>query len=220
MKLDKKTHAVLKNFAGINQSIVFPEESNVLRTCSIQKTIVASAEIDQEFPKQVGIYDLNQFLATISLFDEPKLDFKDKYVLIKSGKKSSRYYYTDPQMIMSPPDKDLELPETATKFTLPSDVKKEATKAASVLQVENVVVVASEKGVKIVVRDNRNKTSNTFEHELEEFEHEGDDKEYIFRVDNLKMLDLDYEVELTTKGISHFKANEGKVQYWVATEKE
>ena len=75
MKLSDKTISVLKNFSSINQSILFKEGSK-LRTISVMKNILAEATVTEEFMKDFGIYDLNQFLNGLSLHQSPELDFK------------------------------------------------------------------------------------------------------------------------------------------------
>ena len=105
MKLSEKTLTVLKNFAGINNSILV-KEGNQLRTISVAKNILAEANIDEEFPRQFGVYDLNQFLNGLSLHQDPDLDFtEESYLNIREGKRRVKYFFADPQVIISPPDK-------------------------------------------------------------------------------------------------------------------
>ena len=66
MKLSDNTVALLKNFAGINNSILV-KKGNRLRTISVAKNILAEADITEEFPRDFAIYDLNQFLNGLSL---------------------------------------------------------------------------------------------------------------------------------------------------------
>jgi hypothetical protein len=110
MKLSKTTVEILKNFSSINQSILF-KSGNKIRTISIAKNILAEAVVEEEFPKNFGIYDLNQFLNGISLYDQAELDFQnDNYVFLKEGKSRTKYFFADPSVIVSPPEKDLNLP--------------------------------------------------------------------------------------------------------------
>ena len=99
MKLSDKTISVLKNFSSINQSILF-KEGNKLRTISVMKNILAEATISEEFAKDFGVYDLNQFLNGLSLHQRPELDFgNDGYVVIREGKMRSKYFFADPNVI-------------------------------------------------------------------------------------------------------------------------
>ena len=106
MKLSDKTISVLKNFSSINQSILFKEGSK-LRTISVMKNILAEATVTEEFMKDFGIYDLNQFLNGLSLHSSPELDFaNDGYVVIREGRSRSKYFFADPNVIVTPPEKD------------------------------------------------------------------------------------------------------------------
>ena len=62
MKLSEHTTSVLKNFASINQNLVI-KEGKTISTMSAMKNIVAKAEVDEDFPREIGIekyidYDL------------------------------------------------------------------------------------------------------------------------------------------------------------------
>ena len=110
MKLTQKTFSILKNFSSINQSL-YVTKGNVLRTMSEMKSVMAEAEIQEMFPQDFGIYDLNQFLGVLSLFEEPDLDFDTSYVRIKGGQNaSSNYFYADKATIRTmPPEKSFVL---------------------------------------------------------------------------------------------------------------
>ena len=113
MKLSDKTLTLLKNFSSINQSILFKEGSS-LRTISVMKNILAEATIEEELPKDFGIYDLNQFLNGLNLHQNAELDFvNESYVVIKEGRSRSKYFFADPSVIVTPPDKSISLPSEA-----------------------------------------------------------------------------------------------------------
>ncbi len=100
MKLSDQTLVLLKNFSSINQSILF-KEGNKLRTISVMKNILAEATVEEDFPKDFGIYDLNQFLNGLSLHNNPDLDFSnDGYAVIREGKSRSKYFFADPTVIV------------------------------------------------------------------------------------------------------------------------
>ena len=121
MKLSDKTISVLKNFSSINQSILFKEGSK-LRTISVMKNILAEATVTEEFMKDFGIYDLNQFLNGLSLHQSPELDFQnDGYVVIREGKSRSKYFFADPNVIVTPPEKAINLPTEDVCFEVSTD---------------------------------------------------------------------------------------------------
>ena len=107
MKLSETTVNLLKNFSSINQSILFKEGSK-LRSISVMKNILVEANVSEDFPKDFGIYDLNQFLNGLSLHQSADLDFSnDQYVVIKEGKMRSKYFFADPTVIVAPPEKEI-----------------------------------------------------------------------------------------------------------------
>ena len=162
MKLSEKTLTLLKNFSTINQSILF-KKGNSLRTISVMKNILAEAQIDEDLPKDFGIYDLNQFLNGLGLHQSPELDFQDdSYVLIKEGKMRSKYFFADPEVIVKPPEKSIELPSEDVTFELSTDQLDKLLKAAAIYQLPDLSVVGENGAVKLLVRDKKNDTSNSF----------------------------------------------------------
>ena len=134
MKLSDNTFDVLKNFSTINPSLVF-KTGNVLRTVSPQKNILASAVVSETFPQDFAIYELNQFIGLTSLFEDAVMDFGEKSLTIKEngGNSTSRYTYTDPSMVVSPPEKDLELPDPEVQFNMSAADYKKIVNAANQL---------------------------------------------------------------------------------------
>ena len=112
MKLTQKTFSILKNFASINQSL-YVSKGNVIKTISEIKSVIAEAEVQQMFPRDFGIYDLNQFLGVLSLFEEPDLNFDTTCVHISGSENaSSSYFYADKATIRTvPPEKSFVLPD-------------------------------------------------------------------------------------------------------------
>ena len=162
MKLSDSTLAVLKNFAGINNSILV-KKGNQLRTISVAKNILAEAEIPEDFPRDVAIYDLNQFLNGLSLHQDPNLDFtEDSHITIKEGKRRVKYFYADPQVIIAPPDKEINLPTQEICFQLESNSLEKLIKAAAVYQLPDLSVIGRDGEIHMVVRDKKNDPSNEY----------------------------------------------------------
>ena len=129
MKLSESTLSLLKNFSTINQSILFKKGTR-LRTISVMKNILAEATVSEELPKDFGIYDLNQFLNGLSLHNSPELDFaNDNHVVIKEGRSRSKYFFADPQVIVTPPEKEMNLPDETVSFELSTDQLDKLLKA-------------------------------------------------------------------------------------------
>ena len=215
MNLSDKTLTVLKNFAGINNSILV-KEGNQLRTISVAKNILAEAYIEENFPRQFGIYDLNQFLNGLSLHQDPDLDFSpDSYLSIREGKRSVKYFYADPQVIIAPPEKEITLPSEDVHFQLESTSLEKLLKAAAVYQLPDFSVIGEAGVVKLVVRDKKNDTSNSFSVVVAET-----DKVFTFnfKVENIKIIPGAYDVVVSQKLLSKFTNDTYNLKYYIALE--
>ena len=221
MKLSAETVTILKNYAGINSNIVF-RPGNVIKTMAEAKNILASATVAEEFPSTpVGIYDLNEFLSAISMFGDPELKFSEDMnsVVIKEGKRSIRYYFSDPQILTSP-TKDIKMPEPEVVFDLSSDDLANIKKAAATLSVPDVVFRNNEgsKGITCEVTDLTDATSNSFTLDLDAVQMPDETPfSFVINVNNFKVLPTDYRVSISSKLISHFEGSQSN--YWLALEK-
>ncbi len=215
MKLSDSTLSLLKNFSSINQSILFKEGSK-LRTISVMKNILAEATISEEFSKDFGIYDLNQFLNGLSLHQKPELDFAaDGYVVIREGRSRSKYFFADPSVIVTPPDKAIELPSEDVCFELSTTVLERLLKAAAVYQLPDFSAVGENGVVKLVVRDKKNDTSNAHEEVVGESDA---NFSFNFKVENIKILPGTYDVVVSQKLLSRFTSKNHDLTYYIALE--
>ena len=215
MNLCDNTVGILKNFAGINNSILV-KEGNQLRTISVAKNILAEAEIDEDFPRQFGIYDLNQFLNGLSLHQDPDLDFtEESYLTIREGKRRVKYFFADPQVIVSPPEKEITLPSEDVCFELDSTALDKLLKAAAVYQLPDLSAIGEAGVVKLVVRDNKNDTSNEYAVVVGET-----DKNFTFnfKVENIKIIPGAYDVVVSSKLLSKFTNTNFNLKYYIALE--
>lgn len=217
MKISSETLNILKNFSTINHSIVV-KEGNLLRTMSPMKNILASAEVQEEFTKDFAIYDLNEFLTGLTLFKDAVYDFSsDSYLLIKSGNSRVKYFYSDPSVITSPPEKDIEFPSKDVSFTLTNDTLTSLLKASSVYQLPDLSLVSGQDGTQLVVRTKSNDTSNNYCIDVEATT-TSDDFCFNFKVENLKILAGDYKVTVSSKNVSLFENTSTNLKYWIALE--
>ena len=215
MKLSDKTLSLLKNFSGINQSILF-RQGNKLRTISVMKNILAEAEITEEFPKDFGIYDLNQFLNGLNLHQNAELDFdNDGYVVIREGKMRSKYFFADPSVIVIPPDKEINLPSEDVCFELNTQQLDKLLKAAAIYQLPDLSAVGDAGVIKLVVRDKKNDTSNNFSIVVGETD---SIFTFNFKVENIKILPGSYEVVISQKLLSQFTSTDRDLKYYIAME--
>ena len=215
MKLSDSTLTVLKNFAGINNSILVKRGSK-LRTISVAKNILAEADITEDFPKDVAIYDLNQFLNGLSLHQDPNLDFtEDTHLTIREGKRRVKYFFADPEVIVSPPEKEITLPTEDVSFQLESVTLEKLLKAAAVYQLPDLAAVGEAGVVKLVVRDKKNDTSNEYAVVVGETDSVFT---FNFRVENIKIIPGAYNVVVSSKLLSKFSNTQYDLQYYIALE--
>ena len=215
MKLSETTINLLKNFKEINQSILF-KQGNRLRTISVMKNILAEATITEELPKDFGIYDLNQFLNGLSLHQSPELDFVNNgHLVIKEGRMRSKSFFADPNVIITPPDKAIDLPSEDVAFELSTDQLDKLLKAAAIYQLSDLSVVGGDGVVKVLVRDKKNETSNDFSIVVGETE---GTFSFNFKVENIKILPGNYNVVVSQKLLSRFTSKNQDLTYYIALE--
>tara|TARA_B100000927_G_scaffold35825_1_gene25719 strand:- start:1 stop:672 length:672 start_codon:yes stop_codon:yes gene_type:complete len=216
MKLNQNTIDTLKNFAGINTNILI-KEGDELSTISTMRNIFAKAKISDQFTKEFGIYDLNEFLSVLSGFNKPEVSLQDKNMLITSeGSRKTKYWYSDPSVIVSP-TKEVNMPEADVNFSLSSSNYKELLKMAAILKSPDLALVGTKGGdILLKVCDKKNDTSNTFE--IIVGKDATADYTFYFKVENMKMMEGDYDVAVSSKSISHFKNKKLPVEYWIALE--
>ena len=215
MKLSDKTLTLLKNFSSINQSILFKQGSS-LKTISVMKNILAEATIDEDLPTDFGIYDLNQFLNGLGLHQNPDLDFENQgHVVIREGKSRTKYFFADPQVIVTPPDKEITLPTEDVSFELSTSHLDKLLKAAAIYQLTDLAVVGGDGVVKIVVRDKKNDTSNDFSIVVGETE---STFSFNFKVENIKILPGTYDVVVSRNLLSRFTCRDYDLTYYIALE--
>jgi hypothetical protein len=215
MKLTTETISVLKNFSTINANLMVKSGSS-LSTMSAMKNIVAKADVSEEFPSDFAIYDLNEFLSALSLFGKPDLEFDNDFVIIteEGTSKSLKYWFSDPSVVTTP-SKEISMPSTELTFNLSSDTLNEITKAAAVIGVPDMALA----GGKLMVTDKKNSTANAYETSLDVGDVAAEYK-FWFKVENLKVMLGAYDVEVSSKKISHFTNTKLGVQYWIALEPE
>jgi len=215
MKLSDNTLTILKNFAGINNSILV-KQGTKLRTISVAKNILAEAEIKEDFPRDFAVYDLNQFLNGLSLHQDPDLDFSEtSYLSIREGKSRVKYFYADPNVIISPPEKEITLPSEDVTFQLDTTSLEKLLKAAAVYQLPDFSAIGEAGVIKLVVRDKKNDTSNEYAIVVGET-----DKEFCFnfKVENIQIIPGAYDVVVSSKLLSQFTNTQYNLKYYIALE--
>lgn len=218
MKLSQETIGVLKSFSAINSNLRV-KEGNILESIAVNKSILVSATVEETFPK-FALYDLGEFLNVLSLFKEPELVFEDKYLTLTEGRSSTKYIYGDPATFkMVPPEKGITMPSTDVQFKLSIADLNSTLRAAAALKLQKLAVT-SEDGVLIIkAADGNNPSANSFSLEVGEIDTEAKFN-FVFRVDNLKLIQSDYDVEISSKKIAKLTSSCGKIVYYIALEAE
>lgn len=216
MKLSEKTIDLLENFSSINQSILVKKGSK-LRTISVMKNILAEADIDENFEKDFGIYDLPQFLNGVGLMNDPDIDLKhDSYMIIREGKTTKvKFAFADPEVIITPPEKAITLPSQDVCFQLESIQLQKLLKASSVYQLPDLAAVGDGDTITLMVRDKKNDNSNEFALTVGKT-----DKtfEFNFKIENIKLIPGSYDVVISKKLLSKFTNHSYNLDYYIALE--
>ncbi len=215
MNLSNETVSVLKNFSTINQNLVIKSGSTIT-TMSAMKNIVAKADVKEDFPQDFAIYDLNEFLSVITFFENPELQFEDSFVVVteEGSRTRAKYFFSDPSVVTTP-TKPITMPECEVKLNLSSDILDRITRGASVIGAPDL---ALESGT-LKATDKKNDTANDFQMDIE-VESDSNDYKFWFKVENLKLIPDSYDVQISSKSISHFKNSKGDVEYFIALEPE
>jgi len=213
MKLSKETVAIFNNFAHINTNLLLKAGSKV-STITSQKHVMSSTSVAETFPVEFGIYDLNEFLGAMSLFNDPELDFSEKFVTIKEGDASIKYFAAAAS-VLAAPTKDITFPTVDVQFTLTASMLNTIKKTAGVLRSTDLAIIGDGEKIVLQVGDKKNATGNVYSTQAGTT-----DKTFRanLKVDNLKMLPADYVVSISSKKISRFQATTGDLVYYVAVE--
>ena len=213
MKLSEKTIDLLENFSSINQSILVKKGSK-LRTISVMKNILAEAEVDENFDKDFGIYDLPQFLNGVNLMNDPDIDLKhESYMILREGQTTKvKFAFADPDVIISPPEKGIELPSADVTFQLDSIQLQKLLKASSVYQLPDLAAVGNGKEITLTVRDKKNDNSNEFSLKVGKTDSVF---EFNFKIENIKLIPGSYEVKISRKNLAKFTNRNYNLDYFI-----
>lgn len=219
MQLKDTTLKVLQNFSAINSNLVVRQGNNI-KTMTEARNVVASATVDEQFDRNFGIYDLNEFLGVLNLVDTPSLNFSDDYATISdtTGRTKIKYFFSDPE-ILTTPSSDVKMPNAEVQFTLDSDTLAKLKRAASALGHESLAVEPDGGSLKLTVFDHNNPTGNSYSTDIGGSYPDGANFKLIFNINNFKVIPGDYEVSISSKLVSEFKHSTDDIRYWIALEK-
>ena len=225
MIINNETVETLKNFAEINQSLVI-EAGDVIKTVSEQTNVLAKAKLGQSFPQDFAIYDLNKFLGVLSLFAEPQFDFSEKSIKIQSsvdannfvaGDSVAEYQFANMSLFENERKilaKDINLPSEDAVFRLEEKYFISIMRAAAVMSLPEIAVVANEGKLKIQAIDAKTSVDSY----AVELGVSTSNFKMIFKIENLKLMRGSYDVKISNKGLGYFKNTDRELEYWIATE--
>jgi hypothetical protein len=225
MIINNETVETLKNFAEINQSLVI-EAGDVIKTVSEQTNVLAKAKLGQSFPQDFAIYDLNKFLGVLSLFAEPQFDFSEKSIKIQSsvdannfvaGDSVAEYQFANMSLFENERKilaKDINLPSEEAVFKLEEKYFMSIMRAAAVMSLPEIAVVANDGKLKIQAID----AKTSIDSYAVELGNSTSNFKMIFKIENLKLMRGSYDVKISDKGLGHFKNTGRELEYWIATE--
>jgi hypothetical protein len=220
MELSNFTVQTLKNFASINPNLVI-RGGNTIMTMSDAKNILAQVSVSEDFPQEFGIYDLNEFLSVIGLFETSNLKFEESNIIVSdtSGRSKIKYFYSDIEMLTTP-TKALTMPSTDVSFILDNNTLNNLKRAAAALGHTEVSITGGNNLITLTVVDNENTTSNSYSIDVDG-SYNSEDFNFILNINNLRMIPGDYQVDISSKLISQFTntSEEQPIKYWVALEK-
>jgi hypothetical protein len=219
MHISRETLSILKNFRDLNSNILV-NPGNTIKTLTSAKNVMATAQVEEEFPIKFGIWDLTSFLGTVSLFDNPEFDFDEKYVTITNGKSSRvKYFYSEPSLL-TVPQKDVKMPDSVVSLELKESTFSELKKASSVLGLSDLSIKCDGSTVSAVVYDKKNVGSNSFSIDIEGVDFEEDSVfNFDFNIDNLRFIAGSYTMNIAENIVSEFVNADGlDLTYWVAQE--
>jgi hypothetical protein len=210
MSLSSETLNVLKNFASINQGLLFKKGSR-LRTLSVLKNIFAVADITDTISREFAIYDLNEFLGTVSLFSNPDLAFNEDHILISEGKAKVKYFYSSPAVVVSPPEKDITLTDPLLSFELTEAQITQIQKASATLKLKELSIKSGK-----LTALNSGGVGNQITIDLDTKGSMTGEK--LVKIENLKLIEGSYNVQVFEQAVEFAHMTKPGLVYLVTVE--
>lgn len=218
MKLSDETVSILKNFASINTGIVL-RPGKTIKTIAADKSILAEAEVQEEFPVEFGIYDLNQFLGNVTTMKSPELIFESKSVTIRDSMFDLKYRFCPSELIVTPPqDKKLSLSNPDVSFDLTTDQMAKMLKLAAMNSLPHITIKGEDGKLKLIAHEKGNDGKHNVEAILGDWNGEIE-LTATFKTELLKLMPQDYLVEIKLGMFARFtsKSNQ-KLTYFISLE--
>ena len=220
MKLSSETLTVLQNFASINSNIEF-RKGKVLKTISQGKGVLATATLNDEFPDNFCVNDLNQFLVVYNLNKDTEINLTETDIIFKSGRSKTNYRKTEKNNCVLPPEKDLSLPSVDLDIVISESDLSGILKSAAVLKSSHIAIETdkSNQKVSLTACDPSDTSAHINAIDLGE-NSTGKEFTFVFSLENLRMIPGEYRLQISSKGIALFKNTKVDIQYFIAMEKK
>lgn len=216
MKFSTNTLAILSNFASINPGVVF-RAGRIQKTISMSDTVLCEVVLDEEIPKDIGIYDLASFVSNINILGGPEadLEFLDKQIRITNADDYSVVYHGAEIALIKYPMTDLEEFTPSVSFPLPVATLQKMLKIASLNDLQNIKISSKGNGSPIFIEayEPSRPTSNSGRVNLKTNSETAFDA--VFSIDHLNFINVDYNVDVVENGFATFTSVDGRVKYFV-----
>lgn len=219
MDISEKTIAILNNFAGINESILFRPGRDI-STISSGKNIYATARVGEQFDREIAIFDLNKLLAVVKLYENPVFEFNETFMVIRNGVNSNqytRYYYSSPNVVVAPPAKGIVFPDNPTvSFELTQSDMQTLVRGCNIMGLKEVEIVGVEnEPISIRGFSSGNQSAGDFNHSFNLTANSN--FSFQIQVENLsKLMAGDYEIAISDHKISRFINKKTNVVYYIS----
>ena len=220
MKLSKETIEILKSFKTINPQFKCVPGKQV-RIASQPGNVIGVAEVKEEFPKEFAIYDLNNFFDTLSLFDDPELEFEDTHLNIVDATAKKDYQYCAPNI----PKwiNDIKGMAPVVTFELNDKVLPRILKAAAVDGHKDVIFSGKKGGpgyIRVTDLNSNAKGKKANEFSIKLIDNCDATFDFIFMESCLNLFPGRYKVEFNKATISQFTNLDHPIKYWIAINKD
>jgi len=214
MKITDRTLSILKNFADIGTHIII-KPGNILRVMGGGGSILAKAIVEDEFPCEIPIYELNKLLSSIALFHDPDIEFHSKYLTISSGNSKIKFTYADPEILESPPDGVLELEEVLETVRLTEEQLLSIDRTSKTLGLKEVSFESDGEDFYLKLIDAEGATANEFAIKIG---NSSNKFKIVIPAKGLKMIPQNYDVTIEGRGFTYWKGD--GIEYWIVASAE
>lgn len=215
MKLSDETLTVLKNFSSINPSVLL-KKGKVQKTMAETGAIMAVAELEDDFPADFGVYDLNSFLANLQVMNNPDLKFGNQKVVLDDGQHQLSYRECAASNIKAPPDKELVMKQIDAYFALGNESLQRQLKLAAINNLPFMKIGSKNGKLFIKIYDKNNDLSNDLYTDLGQKNEK--DFEIVMKTEYFKFLPDDYKIDIMVNGFAKFTSKAHKLTYYIAIE--